>query len=157
MAEIHDKNLTQTKPSITPTSISRQNFFTLVWKSLLGLSGALGLVGLWRYLSYQPYSMPRTSFDLGPVEDLPPGEFIPIPEAQAMLLNTSDGLIGLSLICPHLGCVVETTESDFTCPCHGSRFEHNGSLIVGPANQPLRILSLKITEDGHLQLDTSEG
>ena len=157
MAKRYDKNLAQAKPSAASGSVSRQDFLTLVWKSLLGLSGTLGLVGLWRYLSYQPYSMPPTSFDLGLIEDLPPGEIIPIPEAQAVLINTPEGLFALSLICPHLGCVVEDTESDFTCPCHGSRFEYDGSLIVGPAHQPLHILNLELTDEGHLLLDTSEG
>ena len=42
--------------------------------------------------------------------------------------------------CPHLGCALKWNEAEHTwdCPCHGSRFEENGSLIDNPANGGLR-------------------
>ncbi len=42
--------------------------------------------------------------------------------------------------CPHLGCQVEWNPDDRTwdCPCHGSRFDRDGSLISGPAQTGLR-------------------
>lgn len=40
-----------------------------------------------------------------------------------------------SAICPHLRCVVRwnQVERSWDCPCHGSRFDCNGRLIMGPA------------------------
>lgn len=37
--------------------------------------------------------------------------------------------------CPHLGCALKYNrqEHSWDCPCHGSRFSENGSLIDGPA------------------------
>ena len=37
--------------------------------------------------------------------------------------------------CPHLGCQLEWNpdERSWDCPCHGSRFDHLGKLISGPA------------------------
>jgi len=44
-----------------------------------------------------------------------------------------------SAICPHLGCVVhwKSFESSWDCPCHGSRFDAPGHLLMGPANSDL--------------------
>ena len=144
-----------TRSNAKTTSLPRRDFLTLAWKSLLAVSGALSFAGVLRFLSHEPYPSPVTKFDLGLAEDFPPGTVARIPEASAMVVHAEQGLVAYSLVCPHLGCTVESQKDGFECPCHGSRFDPQGSLVRGPASQGLRILKLEVDQAGHLILDTA--
>jgi glycine/D-amino acid oxidase-like deaminating enzyme len=43
--------------------------------------------------------------------------------------------------CSHLGCVLsfDADERTWDCPCHGSRFAEDGSVVSGPADRPITI------------------
>jgi len=135
--------------------IARRDFLTLAWKSLLALSGLLGFKGLWQYLSFQPDPAPITHFDLGLVEDLPPDKRMRIPAASAVLVRSGESFRAYSLVCSHLGCLVNLAEDGFACPCHGSRYDQSGQVIYGPAQSSLRVLKVEKNDQGHLILDTS--
>ncbi len=44
--------------------------------------------------------------------------------------------------CTHLGCVLDfdADVQTWDCPCHGSRYDADGTVVSGPANRPLRNL-----------------
>src|SRR4030095_6420513 len=59
----------------------------------------------------------------------------------AVYRDASGGLHSLSAVCAHLGCIVRwnSAEGTWDCPCHGSRFDHYGRVVNGPAINDLAL------------------
>lgn len=58
---------------------------------------------------------------------------------MAVYCDSSGKVEKRSATCTHMGCVVRwnAAETTWDCPCHGSRFRTDGSVISGPAETPL--------------------
>lgn len=56
-------------------------------------------------------------------------------ESFAAWRSPEGELFAVSNVCPHLGCKVHwnSVETSWDCPCHGSRFRPDGTVIEGPA------------------------
>ena len=83
-------------------------------------------------------------------DDIQPGEGAIIREGMshvAVYRNRDGSLQEHSAVCTHLGCVVQwnSGEKSWDCPCHGSRFAVDGSILNGPAAAPLKAVE---PEDG---------
>ncbi|MFD7847611.1 ubiquinol-cytochrome c reductase iron-sulfur subunit [Nocardia sp. NPDC059764] len=51
---------------------------------------------------------------------------------------SAGSFVGLSVICTHLGCAVnDISGGTINCPCHGSKFNLDGSVAAGPATRSL--------------------
>ncbi|MFD7233203.1 FAD-dependent oxidoreductase [Streptomyces sp. NPDC059881] len=77
------------------------------------------------------------------VDDIGPGQGAVLRSKgeglQAVHRDASGTLHRLSARCTHLGCIVHFNEAEaaWECPCHGSRFDVNGTVLQGPAVHPL--------------------
>ncbi|WP_433944427.1 FAD-dependent oxidoreductase [Paenibacillus sp. SN-8-1] len=76
-------------------------------------------------------------------EDLQPdeGSLVQHLGKKAAAYKDKDGkLFIVDATCTHMGCEVNWNEGERTwdCPCHGSRYDHKGKVIEGPATEPLK-------------------
>jgi len=136
-------------------NLSRRDFLKLSTNALFGLSGLLGLGGLFRYFNYYPPEAP-IEFDLGAIANFPIGSRTIRNDIPAVIVNRDGEISAYSLVCTHLGCTVAESASGFDCPCHGSRFDENGNVLAGPAQKPLKNLSVEILEDDTLKLHAKD-
>jgi Rieske Fe-S protein len=55
---------------------------------------------------------------------------------------------GFSATCTHKGCAVnKVADGTIDCPCHGSKFNLDGSVAKGPADKPLEPRSIAVQGD----------
>lgn len=76
------------------------------------------------------------------IKDIKPGEGKTMTlngEKVAVHRDTAGRLHVVSSVCTHMGCIVHwnNAEKSWDCPCHGSRFATNGTVLEGPAIKPL--------------------
>lgn len=128
--------------------LSRRNFVNL----LLWAAGLVGLGGLVRFLSYEPLADQPIRFELGDVNNFPPGSRMVNMEIPAVICNQAGEISAYRLICSHLGCRVDASGSELKCPCHGSEYGLDGKVIKGPARKPLQELDVEVSQDGRLIL-----
>jgi len=57
--------------------------------------------------------------------------------------------MGLVDNCTHLGCTFpwNPVDQQFQCPCHGSRYDPDGTVVRGPANLPLKLVHVQVEDD----------
>ncbi len=97
---------------------------------------------------------PPTTFKLDPPIDYPQGYTFD-PQHRLFVVRQADKFHVISAICTHLGCTVQWRGSEFDCPCHGSRFRPDGSVISGPAPKPLPWFDVALSPDGMIEVDSA--
>lgn len=145
-------------------NISRREFLNYVWAGSLAIfmaaSGGAMLA----------FAMPRFkegefggTFTVGTVADkLPAPDAPPVnyPDLKFWLINVGpqeaakgggiQGLMAVYKVCVHLGCLYAWVDSTarFECPCHGSKYQEDGTYIEGPAPRDLDRFKVIITDAG---------
>jgi len=81
----------------------------------------------------------------GEADDLLPeeGKVLQLDKGKlAVYKNRKGGIQYLSPVCPHMRCHVHwnNAEKTWDCPCHGSRFDTDGTVIEGPSLDGLEVI-----------------
>lgn len=76
------------------------------------------------------------------------------PERRIFVVRNEGSFHVISAVCTHLGCTVQWREREFECPCHGSHFLPDGTVVSGPAPRPLPWFAVSVAPDGRLEVDS---
>jgi cytochrome b6-f complex iron-sulfur subunit len=73
------------------------------------------------------------------------------PTFGGFLTRDRGKLRAFAITCPHLGCsyAFDDGKKHFVCPCHGSEFALDGSVLHGPATSPLSHLTWEVGMDAN--------
>ncbi len=139
---------------LEPEPVARRDFLGLagLWAAGIAIFGSiLGMARL-----PKPSVLPEASarFRIGKPSEFPAGTVKIVPEHKVRIAATEAGVAAMSLVCTHLGCIVdEMPEGGFSCPCHGSKFDATGKVTGGPAPRALPWLAIAQGADGSLIVD----
>jgi cytochrome b6-f complex iron-sulfur subunit len=134
--------------------ITRREFLNYAFLASLGFF-FVGLGGATYFFAFPRFGKGEFggTFDLGkPSDILPAVTDPPKPDSKARiwLSNTDHGVIALYNVCVHLGCLYQwqTSTNRFECPCHGSKYQRDGTYIEGPAPRSLDRMVIHVYDAG---------
>ena len=144
----------QTQTGASP-ELSRRDFLNELTLGALGIAGLGGTVLTYQYFSPNVLFEPATTFRAGNPDLYPVNSVTYLQDQQVYIVRTSTGFYAVSAVCTHLGCITQwkSDANMIACPCHGSKFQSNGTKIEGPAPRPLPHFAIQLSADGELQVD----
>ncbi len=122
----------------------------------LSLSGLLLLNSVRKFLGYQEPAAQARQLTLDAPEAYAVGSVTAVPGGHCWVVRDEAGVYAVTAICTHLGCLVNHEAGEFACPCHGSRFRPDGSVVQGPAVQALPHVAVSRTPEGLLRVDMTQ-
>jgi Rieske Fe-S protein len=79
--------------------------------------------------------------------DVPVGSGV-IVDKVVVTQPTAGVFKGFSATCTHAGCTVnKIADGTIDCPCHGSKYNLDGSVAKGPAQKPLPVQAITVEGD----------
>lgn len=100
------------------------------------------------------------TFTLGAAGNVvPPADAPPSPSSasRSWVAQTPEGVVALYNVCVHLGCLYswQPVTNRFECPCHGSKYQKDGTYIEGPAPRSLDRFVIRFTDlEGNVLAET---
>ena len=132
--------------------------------------GSAGIVALWsaigvslgavvKFLTPSVFYEPPQSFKIGSPADYPFGTPTFLAEEKIFVFRDQEkGISVASAVCSHLGCTVAYFQDDkrFHCPCHGSVYSADGTVVHGPAPKSLQWFEVTMARDGQLDVNKDQ-
>ena len=139
----------------TNACVSRRSFLGLASLGAVLLSSLTVLAGVLRLTKPNVYYEESKKFKIGIPENFPVGVVKKLEDQRVYIFSENDGLHAISSVCTHLGCIVSVSETGFSCPCHGSKYDQEGKVIAGPAPRNLPWWKISQSLDGTLIVDAA--
>jgi cytochrome b6-f complex iron-sulfur subunit len=151
--------------------MNRREFLFYIWSASIALSLA-GTGGAILWFAYPRFREGEFGGEF-PIATsaLPAPEAAPEdnPAGRYWLVNSGGGILAIYKVCTHLGCLYKWVPSQdrFECPCHGSKYEKDGTWIEGPAPRSLDRFVIRVldanddviaeTQEGDMNTDPAAG
>lgn len=142
------------KPSrLDPEAVPRRDFLGMAAAGSACAACGFALLGMLKLPKAAVLPSASKRYQVVLSDSMAPGEPL-VPEGRAVAVyKDAEGVHAISTICTHLGCIVKPTPEGFDCPCHGSKFAKDGSVVRGPAPKALPWLSVKSVGGGAVMVD----
>jgi Rieske Fe-S protein len=92
----------------------------------------------------------------GNIKDLPLDTLRAVGSKAVAIGRDANGVYAMTLTCSHAGCNMaydgSVSYDGVYCSCHGSRFTNNGSVVSGPAPDPLQHFAVELDAAGELTI-----
>jgi Rieske Fe-S protein len=136
-------------------AIPRRDFLNEVALGALGVAGLGSVAVTYQFFSPNVLFEPSPTFRAGTPDLYPVHSVTLLQDQQVYIVRVPEGFYAVSAVCTHLGCVTQWKPDTgmIACPCHGSKFQADGTKIEGPAPRPLPHFAISLTADGELLVD----
>jgi cytochrome b6-f complex iron-sulfur subunit len=144
--------------------ITRREFLNYVWGASMALflaqfGGAILLFALPRFREGE-FGGKKTIGSVGDKLPQPDAGPVAYPDVKTWIVNVGPqgaqeggghlGLVALYKVCVHLGCLYAWVDSNHRveCPCHGSKYQLDGTYIEGPAPRDADRFVVRLVDAG---------
>ena len=141
---------------LEPEPLPRRDFLGLAAAWSAGVTLLFACFGALRLPRAAVVPVPSRKFKVMLPETLAAGAAFVPPGRSVAIFRDGDGVFAISRVCTHLGCLVKSEADGFHCPCHGSRFAPNGSVVKGPAPKALAWLAVARVGPGTYLIDEAK-
>ncbi len=128
--------------------ITRKDFLVKCGSACVALAGVSLLGQSCSTLSYVPFTLDKSIISIKKA-DFATRDFAVLKveglQAPIYVAKAASGYSAVLMLCTHKQCELSPYGKVLHCPCHGSEFDNQGTVLQGPAEEALTQFS--VTED----------